>query len=233
MSALLLMLVITLLTSGVARAQVAATEPLERIVEITREFVLETLGTTASTVTRIDIGQLDNRLRLARCDAMPTAQLAPGTRTIDNGTVNIRCSAPVPWSVFVPVRVEREMEAVVVARPLARQQVIAPDDVRLEATSSAQLANGYFDALETVIGQQTKRALLPGQILNDALLTAPKLVKRGQQVTLVAGRPGVMVQMKGEALDDGVVGQRIRVRNTSSKHIVEGAVAADGTVQLP
>lgn len=228
-----MLIVIASLTTFSASAQIAAIEPLERIVEITREFVLETLGTTASTATRIDIGQLDNRLRLARCAQVPTAQLAPGTRSIDNGTVNIRCSEPVAWSIFVPVRVEREVVAVVVTRPLSQRQVIAPDDVRLEATSNTKLTAGYFDALDAVVGQQAKRALLPGQVVNDAMLTAPKLVKRGQQVTLIVGRPGITVQMKGEALEDGVTGQRIRVRNTTSKHIVEGEVEAAGKVRVP
>ncbi len=220
------------LSAQIAGTETAAIEPLERIMTTVRTFVLASLGDAATTATRIDIGQLDSRLRLARCAHLPTAQLAPGSRSLDNGTVNIRCTAPVTWSIFVPVRVEREVAAVVVTRPLSRQQVITAADVRLEATSSAQLANGYFDTPENVIGLQTKRALLPGQVLNDALLTPAKVVKRGQQVTLIVVTPGVTVQMKGEALEDGAVGQRIRVRNSTSKQIIEGEIEASGMVRL-
>lgn len=220
------------LISARVNAQAADTEPLERIMDVARTLVQTTLGATEPATTRIEIGQLDSRLRLPRCAELPSAQLAPGSRSIDNGTINVRCSEPVAWSILVPVRVEREQTVVVAARALARQLIIQPDDVRLETVSSRSLSNGYFDALDAVIGLQTKRALTPGLVLNSTLVTPAKLVKRGQQVTLFSVRPGLTVQMKGEALEDGVVGQRIRVRNRTSRQIVEGYVESSGTIRL-
>lgn len=223
---------------GVARAlerPVGTDDPyesLESILDMTRLFLVQSLDTDAQTETRIEIGRLDSRLQLARCASVPTVQLAPGARPEANGAVNVRCAAPVAWSIFVPFRVERYTEAVVVARPLAARQMIQPDDLRLERLDSAQLANGYFETLAAVVGQQTKRALTPGQVLTGAHVVARKLVVRGQQVTLFAVRPGLTVRMKGEALEDGVSGQRIRVRSRSSKRIVEGYVEPSGAVRV-
>lgn len=207
-------------------------EPLERILATARDFLSATLTQNDSTETRIEIGQLDSRLRLARCAQPPSAQLAPGARTQGNTTVNVRCAQPVSWSIFVPVRIERHAQIVVAARALARKHVIGAHDIRLEHQDTAQLSNGYFTDPDAVIGLEAKRRLVPGQILGTAHVAPRQLVERGQEVTLYAAKPGLTVRMKGEALENGAEGQRIRVRNRSSKRIVEGYVEPSGAVRV-
>lgn len=220
------------LVAAVGAAAGSEIEPLERILETARTFLTDALGTDEHVETRIEIGRLDNRLRLQRCAHPPTAQLAPGARAEGSTTVNVRCSEPAPWSIFVPVRVERYAEVVVAARSISRQQIIQPDDVRLERQETSQLAAGYVDDIASVVGLQARRALTPGQVLSGNHLAPRQLITRGQQVTLFADRPGLSVRMTGEALEDGAVGQRIRVRNRSSKRIVEGYVEPSGAVRV-
>ncbi len=209
-----------------------AIESLERIHETARIFLLDSLKTDDRAATRIELGQLDNRLRLARCAHPPTAQFAPGNHQEGNTTVNVRCSEPVAWSIFIPARLERDREVLVVAKTLSRHQLIQPDDVRLERRDSSTITHGYLDDPTAVIGQQTKRALSPGEVMNSDQVIPPKLVTRGQQVTLFSARPGLTVRMKGEAMEDGAEGQRIRVRNLSSKRIVEGYVEPSGAIRI-
>ena len=40
------------------------------------------------------------------------------------------------------------------------------------------------------------------------------------------------ISMAGEALSDGGLGERIKVRNLSSQKVLEGAVEADGSVSM-
>ncbi|NEX21077.1 flagellar basal body P-ring formation protein FlgA [Thiorhodococcus mannitoliphagus] len=215
-----------------AMAHAGETEPLERILESARSFLAQRLSDDPSTETRIELGQLDSRLKLRRCAHIPTAQLAPGGRTDGNTTVNVRCSEPVGWSIFVPVRIERHAEVVVTARALARKQLIKGQDVRLERKETSGLTSGYFSDPAAVIGQETKRRLVPGQVLTASHVAPPQLVERGQEVILYAVRPGLTVRMKGEALEDGAEGQRIRVRNRSSKRVVEGYVEPSGAIRV-
>ncbi len=210
----------------------ADTEPLERLQDTARAFLAQLLATDGAAETRIEIGPLDNRLRLVRCNRAPIAQLAPGARTDGNTSVNIRCSDPVRWSIFVPVRVERYTQVVVVARPLSREQVIRPGDLGLERMETSKLAKGYFIDMEPLVGLEARRRLIPGQVLTSAQVAKRQLVKRGQQVILFSTRPGLSVRMKGKALEDGTEGQRIRVRNGSSKRIVEGYVEASGAIRV-
>jgi len=230
MHQLLFLLALTILPLATTAAN--ESEPLERILESARAFLTETLAADRNADTRIEIGRLDSRLQLRRCAHPPTAQMAPGGRTSGNTTVNVRCSAPVSWSIFVPVRIERYADAVVVARPISNKQTIQPSDLRIERTEMSRLSRGYFSDFKSVVGLQTRRALTPGQVVLPGHLTQPRLVERGQLVTLYATRPGLTVRMKGIALEDGQEGERIRVRNRSSKRIVEGIVDPTGGVHI-
>lgn len=207
-------------------------EPVERILNTARAFAAATAGTSPDQETLIEIGQLDSRLQLTRCAHPPTAQLAPGARTDGHTTINVRCSDPVSWSLFVPARIERHLPVVVLERPISRQQVIGADDIRIERQAVSTLTNGYFTEASDVIGLASRRRLMPGQVLTSAHVTQRRIVERGQEVTLFSARPGLVVRMKGTALENGVEGERIRVRNTSSKRIVEGYVEPSGAVRV-
>lgn len=222
-----------LLAAGFCQpAHASDSESIERILNTARTFAATTIGTSDGQEVEIEIGQLDSRLQLTRCAHPPTAQLAPGARTEGHTTINVRCSAPVSWSLFVPARIERHVEILVLERPIARQQVIRPEDVRLERQAVSGLTNGYFTEPEAVVGMASRRRLMPGQVLTSAHVTQQRIVKRGQEVTLFSARPGLVVRMKGVALEDGSEGARIRVRNSSSKRVVEGYVEPSGAVRV-
>lgn len=222
-----------LLAAGLSQpAPAADTESVERILSTARAFAADSVGATDGQETQIEIGQLDSRLRLTRCAHPPTAQLAPGTRAEGHTTINVRCSDPVSWSLFVPARIERYLAVVVLARPIARQQVIRPEDVRLERQAVSGLTNGYFTATQAVVGMAARRRLTPGQVVTSAHIVRHRIVERGQTVTLFSARPGLIVRMKGVALEDGSEGERIRVRNSASKRVVEGYVEPSGAVRV-
>ena len=51
-------------------------------------------------------------------------------------------------------------------------------------------------------------------------------------MTILSEAGGIQVRMNGEALADGTQGKVVRVRNASSKRIVEGEVIAKGMVKV-
>ena len=71
-----------------------------------------------------------------------------------------------------------------------------------------------------------------GYALSDRNLKPPVIVKRGQQVTLLARTSSYEVRMNGKAMMDGVAGQRIRVRNDRSERIVEGVVKSSNIIYI-
>jgi flagella basal body P-ring formation protein FlgA len=92
--------------------------------------------------------------------------------------------------------------------------------------------NRYFNDPALVLGMYAKRPIPEGKALSIHMLQAPHLVRRGQEVILLAKTAGLEVRMKGKALADGAKGDLIQVRNTKSRRIVEGVVTNQGVVRV-
>jgi flagella basal body P-ring formation protein FlgA len=84
-----------------------------------------------------------------------------------------------------------------------------------------------------LVGQRLRTPLSAGQPLTrDALAPAP-LIRRGQQVVILAHAAGIEVRMMGVALTDGRIEDHIRVQNVSSQRVVEAIVRSDSMVEAP
>jgi len=175
---------------------------------------------------------LDRRLRLAACDIPLEAYLPPGGRIGGTSTVGVRCAGQVQWSLFVQVTARIFADVAVAARPLARGEILAATDVRLEERDITRLPSGFLTALDEVLGMKVRRPLSTGNVIARGAVEAPRLVRRGQIVTLVGGNGPVEIRATGKALGDGAAGDRVRVRNERSGRVVEGVVAENGTVRV-
>jgi len=181
---------------------------------------------------KITPGRLDPRLRLAECDRPLQTFAPPGARELGNTTVGVRCDGSSPWTLYVPVTIDLYAKVVVAAVSLSKGESLDRSRVRLASFNLAKLPQGYFRELARVEGMLLKRNVTAGQPLVPGMLEAPRLVERGQRVTMLAGAEGLEVRMPGEALSHGAKGERIRVRNLSSRRVVEGVVTATGLVRV-
>ena len=227
MRELLLGVIICLSLQGGARA--AATEKLENIRTAVRDFaVLEIRG--AEDNVHIKVGRLDPRLRLAACEEPLTAYFSPGSRTIGHTTVGVRCEGPKTWSLFVPLHIDRRIKVAVAVDQVPRGQVVGAADVSYELRSVAKLNGGYFAAGDQLIGKVTTRMITRGTAYTQNMVKALRIVRRGERVVLALQTGSVAVRVAGEALRDGTRGERIPVRNLSSKRVIEGIVHEPGLV---
>jgi len=62
-------------------------------------------------------------------------------------------------------------------------------------------------------------------------LKAAQLIAPGEQVQILSRSGGIFVQMAGEALSGGSLGQQIRVRNLASGRVLRVRVIARGQVE--
>ena len=60
----------------------------------------------------------------------------------------------------------------------------------------------------------------------------PDLVQRNETVTLVYEVPGVVLTIRGKAVDGGAEGDVINVLNEQSKRIVQGMIVGPGRVAV-
>lgn len=128
--------------------------------------------------------------------------------------------------------VRRYQEVVVAARMLPGKTLLQPGDLKQLRLETGRLPSGFLLDSSKAIGQQLQRPLRSGEVLMDSMLARPLVIRRGAAVTLQVRQGEMVVSASGEALQDGGIGQRIRVRNLVSKRIVTAKVIDEATVEV-
>ncbi|HHJ12826.1 MAG TPA: flagellar basal body P-ring formation protein FlgA [Gammaproteobacteria bacterium] len=182
--------------------------------------------------TELRLGALDPRLRLKACTGPLETFTPPGARPMGNTTVGVRCPGPDGWSLYLSARIDVYGPVLVLRQPLARGSVVREADLDLVEHNLAELPYGYYTDPGAVTGMVTRRAVNAASVLNPQVLQAPRLVKRGQDVVLVAETGGLSIRSAGQALSDGRDGDRVRVRATGSGRIIDGIVVSAGVIKV-
>lgn len=167
---------------------------------------------------------LDPALRLPLCGQSLQATLK-GTQSAE-----VSCPAAGGWRLFVPLRVRRSQEVLVLVRGIAAGQPLTEDAMTREIRDASRIVGAAISDPAQAVGQVARRTLTAGSVLLSGDLLSPRLVRRGDNVALVSRRGGVEVRMNGKALADAGENQKVRVENLSSRRVVQGIVAADGEV---
>lgn len=222
--------VILLCPPGVP-AQTNTFHSLEDISSTAERFVISLLN-TSDTDLSVSAKTLDPRLRLKACDVPLQAFLPDFSRPGMNTTVGVKCEGTSAWSLYVPVKSVFNGAVVVLKQPISRGTVLTTAHLKLEERNLGNRSQDYYTDISAVVGKMAKRPIQAGKILSSVLLQQPKLVKRGETVTMLASIDSVKVSMNGQALMDGHEGQRIRVKNLRSQRIVEGIVKSDRIIYL-
>lgn len=209
----------------------AGVQPLQAIQAAAEQFVRSSLPEKSSKHF-ITANQLDPRLRLDEC-ASPLEAFSQGTgMNTGRMTIGVRCPSANPWTIYVPVTIEVETSVLVLRRPLARRARVEVTDVEPLVRRVPGLATVFINDVASLSGHRLKRSLPVGTALTVDMLQPDVLVRRGQQVTLIAANGGVQIRAQGEALTEGAASERVRVKNVSSLKVVEGVVESDGIVRV-
>ncbi len=134
----------------------------------------------------------------------------------------------------VPATVAREADTaermvVTLARSVARGVVLTAEDVTL-APAAARAPDGIFTDPAQVIGRRTKAAIGEGRAVLLRQLEPVWMVAKGNPVVLMANAGGLSVSAPAEALEDGGMGDVIRVLNLSSQREVKVVVTGKNSV---
>ncbi len=179
------------------------------------------------------VGRLDNRLRLKQCSEPLESYTPQGNKHMGKITVGIRCNGTTPWSLFVPVTVKVMTKIVVATNDLPRGSIIQPGDVTMELRDISRLHRGYLEDTKAAVGKKLRQRAGRDKVITPSKLVTPLTVKRNNRVIIRASNKTVNVSMTGKALQNGSIGQVIRVKNESSNREVDARVIAPGIVEVP
>lgn len=215
-------------TSPVAQAE--AIQPLPAI-RAAAESAVRAVIDPVLTGVKLEATALDPRVRLPSCarklDTFANAPRGSQSRAI----ARVSCAAPA-WTLNVPVEIRRAHTVLVLRRAVGRGETIAAADVAAQPRELPGLASPFLSRPEQLAGRLTRRPLAEGTAVTADALDALLLIKRGQQVTLVAESAGFEVRAPGRAMADAAASQRVRVQNLNSLKIVEGTAENDAVVRV-
>jgi flagella basal body P-ring formation protein FlgA len=83
---------------------------------------------------------------------------------------------------------------------------------------------------DQVIGMAAKIALRNGQALRTDDLIKPQIVQRNEAVTIYYEVPGIMLTVRGKAVEGGAMGDVVGVLNIQSNRTVQATVIGPGRV---
>jgi len=200
----------------------------------TAQSFLEAFASTRHQGHRSEVrlGKLDSRLRVKNCDSALEAFMSPGGRAMGNTTLGVRCPDVGGWSIYIAAHIDIFGPVLVARQPLARGATIQATDLEPIEYNLSNLPYGYYTDSQLIAGQLAKRTITAATVITPQMLQAPKLVKRGQRVTLIVETGLLKIRSSGKAMSDGKSGDLVRVKSDGSLRVVDGIVISPGVIKM-
>jgi flagellar basal body P-ring formation protein FlgA len=194
-------------------------------------------------LARYNLGKAENLkvmferdVRPINLDASVTADLSlvrmsyePGTRRFDV-TFELASGGRAQWR-YTGSAVET-IEVAVMQRALAKGDIVRPADIALERRPKNEFSGEPAANPAEAAGMAARRTVRAGAPLRAADLARPELIQKNDTVMLHYQVPGIVITMRGKALDSGAEGDVVGVLNVSSKRTIQGIVTGPGRVSV-
>ena len=140
---------------------------------------------------------------------------------------------PLTLSASPPVVVAPVSRTVVVPKRLIQRGAVIEADMLEEVTQTGgQVDNSLLQSIKDALTAEAVRDLSAGQALRSSDIRRAILVKQGQSVTMTVGeKSGFLITVRVEALQDGRMGEQVRLKNTESGRQISGVVTGPNTVK--
>lgn len=110
--------------------------------------------------------------------------------------------------------------------------VIRQNNLISTAIPAHQVGNNIVKDAESLIGMAVTHAMMSGRPIRDSDIRQPILAKKGALVKMIVTTPHMVLSATGRAMENGSLGDSIRLINTFTNKSVEGTVAADGSIVI-
>jgi len=199
----------------------------------------------------VTIAPLDPRVQIQAC----SKALSVDHPFSSKDTVRVRCVDPV-WQVYLQVSMPASAMANTSGKPsvsgvagtavsgpvvktvvvpkmlIQRGMVIEADMLEEISQASPNMDNSLLQSQKEAVTAEAVRDLPAGQPLRSSDIRRAILVKQGQLVTMTVGdKAGFLITVRVEALQDGRMGEQVKLKNTESGRQISGVVTGPSMVK--
>ena len=222
-----------LLSSPLSGQAQTPNSPADSMALQVRQWLSTTHGVVAKDVV---IAPLDNRLKVQACQK----PLLVDHPFASKETVRVRCPEPV-WQLYLQVTLPTATVAapanaakttaaptktvVVVKRLLQRGVVLQADMLEEVQASPGNADTQLLSSLKDAQNAELTRDIAAGQALRISDIRRAVMVKQGQSVMFSVGNgKEFQISIRMEAMQDGRLGEQVRLKNPDSGRQVSGVV---------
>ena len=172
---------------------------------------------------------LDSRIKQRTCETpleLSAANPISGNR---QSTIKIKCLDKNNWQVFVHTRQVELIEIITASTGISKGQKITHHHLQKKKVAKHLTRSNQFKDVGALVGSRSKRNVRAGQPINYNYICN---VCKGDKVTILASFKGMTIKTQGEALQDGRIGDNIRVKNTKSGKKIQAQVETSKQVKV-
>ncbi len=162
------------------------------------------------------------RLSVSRLDYDPRSGRVSAVIGAAGGTGGKRVS--------VAGKIYRMAEAPVPSRRLGIGHIVRERDLEWITVRASALDRNVLVEEQLIVGQAVRRPLPEGRPIRTGDVEPPLLVQRKGMVTITLETPRMKLTAQGRALEDGALGDVVRVENIQSRRTIEATVMGPNAV---
>ncbi len=142
---------------------------------------------------------------------------------------------PDPLEGHAVVRMNEKPDMITIpvpAKSIRKGTLISESDLTLHDVTHNLVNDMIAQDMMQLIGQEAKKTLYQNKPILLRDVGSMTMIKRNDTVTMEFKQGGMTLQTIGRAMDDGGIGDTIKVMNEQSKKIVTGRINKQGAVDV-
>ena len=139
--------------------------------------------------------------------------------------------------IAVPVNIKYFANVPVCKKHISRSSIISSDDFEVRRMDITGYNSSDFSDPNLLIGSKARVNISEGKIIGKVFIEEKQTIKRGDKVNIISVFGAVCVKAEGTALQDGKIGQKIRVKRDglkggSTPKILDAEISSVGIVVI-
>jgi flagellar basal body P-ring formation protein FlgA len=197
-------------------------------------YILNHLASYTEGKIKVSADKIDSRLKLKECADEKLEIFNPYESSLLNtNTMGIKCVEETNhWTLYVPVKVIVLKTVLLTKQALKKGTRLQFGDLYQSEMDAQKLKQGYFTDPKELVGLVCAKNIAPDTPLNPYNVELAKIVSKGQKINIIATNGSLNISMAGIALSDGVLGDVIKVKNVTSKKIIEAQISGKQKVKV-
>lgn len=124
------------------------------------------------------------------------------------------------------------VEVPVAARDLRRGMTLSAGDLNWVRVPENEIVGEIVRSEKELVGRIANTGVRAGQTFRTLSVIRPVAIPKGKLITVIYNSHKMSLTARGKVLEDGAIGQVIRVNNTKSNHVVFAEVIDEATVRV-